>query len=1048
MNNHLLIIVPHLSTGGAPQFTLNKIELLKDNYNIICVEYSYISSHFVVQRNKIIDILKNNFISLGDNKKELLNIIKNFNPDTIFIEEFSESFIDLNICEEIYKKDRKYKIIESTHSSIDFSNEKKIFPDKFTFVSKYSANIYAKFGIDYEIIEYPIDKKQKNENSKEILNFPTKYKHVLNVGLFTPGKNQGYAFEIARKLEEYDVKFHFVGNQAGNFEDYWNPLMFNIPNNCIVYGEKENVEDFLMASDLFLFTSKFELNPLVIKEAIMFDLPILMFNLETYLNSYDDVENINFLTGDIEKDTEKLIKIMDLKINDNHSNGIDYDFIEIGTSDFDTLIEESDDNKKGISIEPIKFYIDRLPNKKNVNKIQAAMSSEEGYIDIYYIEEEKIINNNLPWWVRGSNSINKPHPFTVKEIGKELYDNLVTIEKVPTITWKNLIKNYNIKSIDYLKIDTEGYDHIILKEYLKECETNPGLLANKIKFENHKEVSNQEEIENVIKSFKGYSIQRLESDVILTKYKIPRIIHQTYKTNDLPIEILDNVNKIKEMNSDFEYRFYDDNDCEEFIKNNYDKETLEIYLSINENYGSARADFFRYLLMYKVGGVYLDIKSSTIVPLNEVLLDTDEYLLSHWPGKDWSEELNYEFGEFQNWHIICKPKHPFLLKTIEEVKKNIKNYNGKKGKKAVLETTGPIPYSKSILSLLNNHKTNLYNSPVREFLLSEEIGLNYMNTNIHHHNFYKSYSEEEEIIKNNNLKKGYVLYSNKEYLEISKQCIKSIREYSDLPIYLYVLNCEYNIEDIKNVFVIQWELDLEYDIKENMYIQKESNFYINRDNKSIYNILIQRPAIVKNVLINHLDIVAYVDSDSIATKYVDNIFEDYKKEYQYPLFVEGIFNYLHVGDRGGAESKEDLSTTLEHPLCELFNVNQNVRETYRQTGYFVSGKGCLDFLEEWEWMCMNPKISKNINYYAPYNEETVLNVLLWKYNIQFGLKNIYLNGTLQDIDLVYNKIGFKGYNNFVGGWLRIPSNKENLLFFHGEKNIEKMQEMIEELKKY
>jgi hypothetical protein len=97
---------------------------------------------------------------------------------------------------------------------------------------------------------------------------------------------------------------------------------------------------------------------------------------------------------------------------------------------------------------------------------------------------------------------------------------------------------------------------------------------------------------------------------------------------------------------------------------------------------------------------------------------------------------------------------------------------------------------------------------------------------------------------------------------------------------------------------------------------------------------------------------------------------------------------------------------------------------------------------------MNPKISKNINYYAPYNEETVLNVLLWKYNIQFGLKNIYLNGTLQDIDLVYNKIGFKGYNNFVGGWLRIPSNKENLLFFHGEKNIEKMQEMIEELKKY
>ena len=50
----LLIITPHLSTGGAPQVTLNKIELLKDEYIIKCVEYSQIAWAFVVQRNKII----------------------------------------------------------------------------------------------------------------------------------------------------------------------------------------------------------------------------------------------------------------------------------------------------------------------------------------------------------------------------------------------------------------------------------------------------------------------------------------------------------------------------------------------------------------------------------------------------------------------------------------------------------------------------------------------------------------------------------------------------------------------------------------------------------------------------------------------------------------------------------------------------------------------------------------------------------------------------------------------------------------------------------
>ena len=114
------------------------------------------------------------------------------------------------------------------------------------------------------------------------------------------------------------------------------------------------------------------------------------------------------------------------------------------------------------------------------------------------------------------------------------------------------------------------------------------------------------------------------------------------------------------MNPDFEYRFYDDEDCYNFIKEHYDDETLSLYLSINPNYGSCRADFFRYLLIYKIGGVYLDIKSSTSRPLSETILPTDEYLLSHWIGKDWNELLEYQLGEFQNWHIISVPNHPFL----------------------------------------------------------------------------------------------------------------------------------------------------------------------------------------------------------------------------------------------------------------------------------------------------------------------------------------------------------------------------------------------------
>ena len=53
----LLIITPHLSTGGAPQVTVNKVELLRDHFEIKVVEYSFLAWSFVVQRLKIIDML-------------------------------------------------------------------------------------------------------------------------------------------------------------------------------------------------------------------------------------------------------------------------------------------------------------------------------------------------------------------------------------------------------------------------------------------------------------------------------------------------------------------------------------------------------------------------------------------------------------------------------------------------------------------------------------------------------------------------------------------------------------------------------------------------------------------------------------------------------------------------------------------------------------------------------------------------------------------------------------------------------------------------------
>ena len=120
------------------------------------------------------------------------------------------------------------------------------------------------------------------------MNLDPEYKHVLNVGLFTSRKNQAEIFEYAKHLINEKIQFHFIGNQAPNFKDYWEPLMENKPDNCIVWGERSDTHNFYSCMDLFLFTSKGhhfdkETNPIVLKEAECWDIPIMLHKIDSYL---------------------------------------------------------------------------------------------------------------------------------------------------------------------------------------------------------------------------------------------------------------------------------------------------------------------------------------------------------------------------------------------------------------------------------------------------------------------------------------------------------------------------------------------------------------------------------------------------------------------------------------------------------------------------------------------------------------------------------------------------------------------------------------------
>ena len=282
------------------------------------------------------------------------------------------------------------------------------------------------------------------------------------------------------------------------------------------------------------------------------------------------------------------------------------------------------------------------------------------------------------------------------------------------------------------------------------------------------------------------------------------------------------------------------------------------------------------------------------------------------------------------------------------------------------------------------------------------------------------------IMKDDKWEKGYVLYGTESYKETIQACVDSIKTVSSVPIIVYMMNSDV---DIKGAVTINWKCNVGNPKQEK---------YINRSSSEIYKILIQRPAIVKDAL-RYANVVAYVDSDSVATKHIDSIFNYFPENSLHPYFVEGIYDYLHINGRGGADSREDLSTTLEHAACELFDVDQYVRDRYRQTGYFVAGQWCKDFLDEWWWMCNHPKVVRNHKWYAPYHEETIANVLLWKNKQMDGLPYIYINGSLD----IVNNVSFHGYKKQISHFVTSPARESELLFYHGEKDAITMYRMIE-----
>jgi len=142
-------------------------------------------------------------------------------------------------------------------------------------------------------------------------------------------------------------------------------------------------------------------------------------------------------------------------------------FIQIGSNDGITndplykYIKKY--NWRGIVVEPIKYIFERLvknyEGKKKIICENIAIAEKEGYKYFYRIKEN---NEKMPSGYEQIGSFKSKVVFKHKKFIPN-FDKFLIKEKIRCITLQKLIKKYNLKKIDLLHLDIEGYDYIIIK---------------------------------------------------------------------------------------------------------------------------------------------------------------------------------------------------------------------------------------------------------------------------------------------------------------------------------------------------------------------------------------------------------------------------------------------------------------------------------------------------------------------------------------------------------------------------------------------------------
>ena len=213
-------------------------------------------------------------------------------------------------------------------------------------------------------------------------------------------------------------------------------------------------------------------------------------------------------------------------------------------------------------------------------------------------------------------------------------------------------------------------------------------------------------------------VQNVSSIPTTRKPDFPRKIWQTSKTSPAGLNEGDRqaIQSWTKINQKWRYEIITQYSAESYVRDRFShrKDIEEAFLDLQDPI--LRADLIRYLVLLGDGGIYSDIDTMSLKPIEDwipgrykglanVVVGVEYDRLDGGRWVDWTLDL-----QFCTWAIMAKPNHPLMDLTVERVMGRLRKLALKQEKTLagiktsfndVLDTTGPAIFTESVFEVLS-----------------------------------------------------------------------------------------------------------------------------------------------------------------------------------------------------------------------------------------------------------------------------------------------------------------------------------------------------------